>query len=96
MSVEETEPTELAPAVWRCGTELVNWYLVEEDGRVTIVDAGLPGYRPQLDRALARMGRSLGDVATVLLTHAHVDQSGSPSRSARRPACRATCSAQAC
>ena len=76
MSVEETEPTELAPGVWRCGTELVNWYLVEEDGRVTIVDAGLPGYRPQLGHALARMGRSLGDVAAVLLTHAHVDHDG--------------------
>ena len=76
MSVKETEPTELAPGVWRCGTELVNWYLVEEGGRVTIVDAGLPGYRPQLDRALARMGRSLGDVAAVLLTHAHVDHVG--------------------
>jgi len=76
VSVQETEPVELAPGVWRCGTELVNWYLVEEDGRVTVVDAGLPGYRPQLDRALARMGRSLGDVAAVLLTHAHVDHVG--------------------
>ena len=54
----------------------MNWYLVEEGARVTIVDAGLPGYRPQLDRALARMGRSLGDVAAVLLTHAHVDHVG--------------------
>src|SRR5437773_1722509 len=76
VAVQETEPVELAPGVWRAGTELVNWYLVEDGGRVTIVDAGLPGYRPQLDRALARMGRGLGDVAAVILTHAHADHVG--------------------
>jgi len=26
--------------IHRAGTELVNWYLLEEGGRVTIVDAG--------------------------------------------------------
>src|SRR5437868_6245846 len=76
VGVKVTEPVELAPGVWRAGTELVNWYLVEEGGRVTIVDAGLPRYRPQLDRALERMGRSLADVAAIVLTHAHPDHVG--------------------
>src|SRR5256714_4538475 len=76
VGVKVTEPVELAPGVWRAGTAFVNWYLLEEDGRVTIVDAGLPGYRPQLDRALERMGRRLEDVAAVLLTHAHADHVG--------------------
>jgi len=31
--------------IHRAGTPLVNWYLLEEDGRVTIVDAGCPSYR---------------------------------------------------
>jgi glyoxylase-like metal-dependent hydrolase (beta-lactamase superfamily II) len=76
VAVAVTEPVELAPGVWRAGTEIVNWYLVEEDGHVTIVDAGVPRFRPQLDTALARMGGSLGDVAAVVLTHAHVDHVG--------------------
>ena len=76
VSVRETEPVELAPSVWRAGSELVNWYLVEDGGRVTIVDAGLPKFRPQLDRALERMGRSPGDVAAIVLTHAHADHIG--------------------
>src|SRR5947208_3259410 len=76
VAVRVTEPVELAPGVWRAGTELVNWYLVEDDGRVAIVDAGVPKYRPQLDAALAKMGRSLGDVAAIVLTHAHVDHVG--------------------
>ena len=76
VGVKVTEPVELAPGVWRAGTAFVNWYLLEEDGRVTIVDAGLPRYRPQLDRALERMGRSLADVAAIVLTHAHPDHVG--------------------
>jgi glyoxylase-like metal-dependent hydrolase (beta-lactamase superfamily II) len=76
MAVRTTEPTELAGGVWRLGTELVNWYLVEEGGRVTVVDAGAPKYRPQLDVALARLGRSVGDVAAIVLTHAHSDHTG--------------------
>jgi glyoxylase-like metal-dependent hydrolase (beta-lactamase superfamily II) len=38
--------------IHRAGTELVNWYLLEEDGKVTVVDAGCPGYRSQLEPAL--------------------------------------------
>ena len=76
MAVRTTEPTEVATGVWRLGTELVNWYLVEDGGRITVVDAGAPKYRPQLDTALARLGRSLGDVAAIVLTHAHSDHTG--------------------
>ena len=60
----------------RAGTDIVNWYLLEEGGRVTIVDAGCPGYRPQLDEALAAIGRGIGDVEALVLTHAHIDHIG--------------------
>jgi glyoxylase-like metal-dependent hydrolase (beta-lactamase superfamily II) len=76
VGVQTTEPTEIASGVWRLGTELVNWYLVADAGGVTVVDAGAPKYLPQLDVALARLGRSLGDVAAIVLTHAHSDHTG--------------------
>jgi glyoxylase-like metal-dependent hydrolase (beta-lactamase superfamily II) len=76
VAVETTEPAEVASGVWRLGTELVNWYLVEDESRLTVIDAGAPKYRPQLDTALERLGRSLGDVAAVVLTHAHSDHTG--------------------
>ena len=72
----ETQPTLVAEGVVRLGTELVNWYLLEEDGKVTVVDAGAPAYRPQLDKGLALLGREPADVAAVILTHAHSDHIG--------------------
>lgn len=66
----------VADGVVRLGTELVNWYLVEDGGRVTIVDAGAPAYRPQLERGLALLGPATRDVAALLLTHGHDDHIG--------------------
>ena len=62
--------------IHRAGTEIVNWYLLEEGGRVTIVDAGCPSYRGQLEGALQRIGRTIGDVEAIVLTHAHIDHVG--------------------
>jgi glyoxylase-like metal-dependent hydrolase (beta-lactamase superfamily II) len=62
--------------IHRAGTPLVNWYLLEEEGRVTIVDAGCPSYRSQLEGALRAIGREIGDVEAIVLTHAHIDHVG--------------------
>ena len=62
--------------IHRAGTDIVNWYLLEEAGAVTIVDAGCPGYRSQLEDALAGIGRSIADVEAIVLTHAHIDHVG--------------------
>jgi glyoxylase-like metal-dependent hydrolase (beta-lactamase superfamily II) len=68
--------TEVAKGVHRAGSSLVNWYLIEDGGRVILVDAGLPGYWPQLDPALSAMGRSRGDVEALVLTHGDGDHVG--------------------
>jgi glyoxylase-like metal-dependent hydrolase (beta-lactamase superfamily II) len=66
----------LAPSLHRLGSSLVNSYLVEEGGLVTIVDAGLPGYWRDLPVELAAMGRTLDDVRAVVLTHGDTDHIG--------------------
>ncbi len=67
---------QISPAIHRIGPGLVNSYLVQEGGLVTIVDAGLPGYWGELPAELAAMGRSLDDVRALVLTHAHPDHLG--------------------
>jgi glyoxylase-like metal-dependent hydrolase (beta-lactamase superfamily II) len=67
---------EIAPRIHRVGEEIVNSYLVEDGGGVTIVDAGAPAYWNTLPDALAAMGRRLEDVRAVLLTHGHSDHIG--------------------
>jgi len=66
----------IAPALHRLGSSLVNSYLVEEAGLVTIIDAGLPGYWGDLQAELTAMGRSLDDVRAVVLTHGDTDHIG--------------------
>src|SRR3954470_24205586 len=66
----------VAPGVHRIENAFTNWYLVEEDSRVTVVDAGVPSSWDSLQDALSRIGRSRNDVEAVVLTHAHFDHVG--------------------
>jgi glyoxylase-like metal-dependent hydrolase (beta-lactamase superfamily II) len=67
---------EIGRGIRRIGTGMVNAYLLEESGAVTIIDAGLPGYWADLPPELAAMRRSLDDVRAVVLTHGHSDHIG--------------------
>ena len=67
---------QLAPSLHRLGSSLVNSYLVEDSGRITIIDTGLPGYWRDLADELASMGRTIDDVKAVVLTHGDTDHIG--------------------
>jgi glyoxylase-like metal-dependent hydrolase (beta-lactamase superfamily II) len=67
---------EITTGIRRLGPGLVNAYLLEDGGAVTIVDAGAPGYWNALPAELAAMGRTLEHVRAVVLTHAHTDHIG--------------------
>ena len=76
------EPTDkesdmqLAPGLHRLGDGLVNSYLVEEGGAITIVDAGMSGQYGDLERELAAMGRTKADIRAIVLTHGDTDHVG--------------------
>jgi len=74
---------EIAPGIRRIGNGMVNCYIVEDGGALTLVDAGLPAYWDALQHELAAMHRSLADVRAVLLTHAHNDHIGFAERARR-------------
>jgi glyoxylase-like metal-dependent hydrolase (beta-lactamase superfamily II) len=75
--------TDVAPGVHRVEDAYTNWYLVESDGSLVVVDAGTPASWGSLQDAVARVGRSLGDIAAVVLTHAHFDHVGFAERARR-------------
>ena len=71
-----SDPVQVAPGVHRLGSPLLGFYLVEEDGAYTLVDAGLPAHFDQLLTLIERLGGDLHDVEAVVLTHAHADHLG--------------------
>lgn len=67
---------ELAKGVFQFPTGAFNWYVIEEGGRLTLVDAGFPGhYRTWID-GLTEMGWRQEDLEAIVITHAHADHTG--------------------
>lgn len=66
----------VASGIHRVEDAFTNWYLVEQDSRLTIVDTGVPTSWESLNAALAQLGRSADDIEAVVLTHAHFDHLG--------------------
>lgn len=73
----------VADGVHRIEDSYTNWYLIEEEGRLTVVDAGVPSSWSSLLEALNDLGRSPADVEAVVLTHAHFDHVGFAERARR-------------
>ena len=69
-------PVEIVPGVYGLGSEMVNWYVVEDAGRLTAVDAGIPGFAKTLEADLRSIGHAPADVAAVVLTHSDGDHTG--------------------
>src|SRR3954469_16652736 len=66
----------VAAGIHRIEDAYTNWYLVEDDGAVTIVDSGVPSSWDSLHDALRELGRPAADVKALVLTHAHFDHVG--------------------
>jgi glyoxylase-like metal-dependent hydrolase (beta-lactamase superfamily II) len=67
---------QVADGIHRLTQGVVNFYLVEDGAKLTLVDAGAPGDWETFERAAGSLGRTLADLDAVLLTHAHSDHTG--------------------
>jgi len=66
----------IAEGLHRLGSDLINFYLVEDATGVTVVDAGLPSFYDGLAECLHQLGRTWADIRALVLTHAHPDHVG--------------------
>ena len=75
---------QVAPGVHRIHShDVVNWYVVEHEGRLAMIDAGLPPDWAVFERVVRSLGRTPAELSAVVLTHAHVDHTGIAERARR-------------
>jgi glyoxylase-like metal-dependent hydrolase (beta-lactamase superfamily II) len=72
--------SQIADGVYRLASRYENWYLLEQGGRLTVLDAGLSAQWDPFLRALEGLGYKPDDVDAVLITHHHPDHAGNAER----------------
>jgi glyoxylase-like metal-dependent hydrolase (beta-lactamase superfamily II) len=74
---------QVADGIHRIEDAHTNWYMVEDDGAITIVDAGVPSSWQSFQAALRQLGRRKDQVEALVLTHGHFDHVGFAERARR-------------
>jgi glyoxylase-like metal-dependent hydrolase (beta-lactamase superfamily II) len=67
---------QVGEGIHRLTRGVCSFYLIEDGGKLVLVDAGAPRDWDLLVRTLATLGRGLEDLDAVLITHAHSDHTG--------------------
>jgi glyoxylase-like metal-dependent hydrolase (beta-lactamase superfamily II) len=67
---------QVSEGVHRVTGGVTNFYLIGENGKYTVVDAGTPRDWALLESSLRELGAKPADLDAVLLTHAHSDHVG--------------------
>jgi glyoxylase-like metal-dependent hydrolase (beta-lactamase superfamily II) len=72
--------TALGESVWWIDLGIVNAYLVDDDGVLTLIDAGMPWHSGDIVDGIVEAGFTLSDLDRALLTHYDFDHVGALER----------------
>ena len=67
---------EVATGIHKFDSGPFNWYLIEENERLTLVDAGFSGHYNVYKKGLESLGKTSKDIEAIILTHSHADHIG--------------------
>jgi glyoxylase-like metal-dependent hydrolase (beta-lactamase superfamily II) len=68
---------EIVPGIHEINYGFVQSYLIEDADRLTLIDTGIAGQAQAVIDEITRLGRAPSDLREIVLTHAHVDHTGS-------------------
>jgi len=67
---------QVAEGIYRYGSRFHNWYLIEEGGKFTGVDAGCSKDWSEMESTMADLGKTPDDIEAVIISHGHADHVG--------------------
>lgn len=67
--------TEIIPSVYQLTGGGTNLYVIAEQ-ELTLIDTGLPGSYAGIIDFVCRIGRSVEDISSIIITHNHIDHIG--------------------
>jgi glyoxylase-like metal-dependent hydrolase (beta-lactamase superfamily II) len=68
---------QVVPGLWQVKIKFVNAFLLDTGDGLALIDTGIPGSAPTVLEAVRSIGRQPADIRHILVTHCHVDHSGS-------------------
>lgn len=69
------------PSIHNLGGKIVNYYLVENDDEIILIDTGLPGNSSKIINYVEKnLKRNPDDIKTIMITHNHFDHVGGLSK----------------